>query len=82
MANVDRYKISNSLLTLCTKRWLRPSALINRTDIETYENLCITKVKYTMHKVDDYGSVLFTSGLITQLYVRADILHIDGKTLA
>jgi hypothetical protein len=32
------------------------------------------KIKYIMYTIQDYDSVLFTTTLFTQFYVRVDIL--------
>ena len=40
-------------------------------------NSCVTKIKYNMHKVQDYDMALIII-LLTQLYVRVTILLTHG----
>ena len=42
-------------------------------------NSCVTKIKYNMYEVQDYDMALFTTTLLTQLYVRVCILLTHGK---
>ena len=39
---------------LISKSWFRPSVFFHRIYIiHNYENVCVTKIKYIMHKVQD-----------------------------
>ena len=61
-----------SLLDYCYEQ----SILQSNDGMNSYINImtiCVLKIKYIMYKVQDYGSVLFTSALLTQLYMRVDI---------
>ena len=60
--------------------WLRPSSLFNKINIITYDNFCVTKIKYIIHTVQDWGVISNTSARVL-LYEHLVKLLTRGKHL-
>ena len=60
--------------------WLRPSSLFNKINNYTYDNFCVTKIKYIIHTVQDWGVISNNSARFL-LYERVGKLLTCGKHL-